>query len=243
MICDHIEECKFLNKILLNNPQQTHIVMEKFCKNEPKRCARYLIQKVLGEKSVPEKLFPDMQHVAVQIIKQAENLQNKKNVKSNPVIENIKAEDIFDFVLDLITESTDQVSEVAYKIKDPALRKFTLWINNELQIHYSNMLQLKLSCTGVRGRKRGKNPLMIFIENIRRGKNRANYIYNIKNEDNVCELFFSSFKLRIALLKGLKTKKISKEIITSINKVLEMEMAKEGIDNRSLTTMYYAQHS
>ena len=131
MICEHIEDCKFFSKHLKNNPQQVHDIMEKYCKNEPKRCARFLIWSVLGKNAVPEKLFPDMQHVAVQLIKQAEKARNKHSSKENNLLGNINPEDIFDFVLDLIAESTEQVAEVAYKIKDTGTRKFTLWMSNE----------------------------------------------------------------------------------------------------------------
>ena len=102
-----------------------------------------------------------------------------------------------------------------------------------LQMHYANMLQLKLQTTGVRGRKRGKNPLMMFIENIRRNKDKNNYIYKIKTEEDACELFFSAFKIRVALLKGLKTKKLVPEVLESIDNVLDIEDAKASMSSKN----------
>lgn len=165
-----------------------------------------------------------MNDVADQIIINADKARNAQTAHSVTLINNIQPEDIFDFALDLIAESSEIVAQRSYKVKDQHLRKFNMWLNGELQNYYAKIIQVKIKHTGIRGRKRGKNPLTLFLENIRRGKIHHEPLVNaINSAEEICQVHFSSMSTRIALFHGLKSKPLKNEIVSAIDSLLTIE--------------------
>ena len=114
-----------------------------------------------------------MIEIANQLIVNAEKQRKTNNTHSQTLINNIQPQDIFDFALDLLSESTENVMAHSYRASEQIMRKFSLWFKTDLQNYYAKIIQIKIKHTGVRSRKRGKNPLTFFLENLRRGKNRS----------------------------------------------------------------------
>ncbi len=223
MVCKNLDECPVFN-FLQDNPQKMHEVMEQYCKNDFESCARYKLAKVVGTNSVPLKLFPDMMSVADQIIRNTDKKRKSQSSKSVAIFKSLQPQDIFDFALDLLTESTEIVLSHSYRVRDQSLRKFSAWLNTELQNYYARIIHIKIKFTGVRSRKRGKNPLTFFLENIRRGKSNKDTTFDRPTKlEEICEPHFASMTTRIALFKGLKSKPLNPEIVEAIDAVLELE--------------------
>lgn len=224
MICKYIETCAIFSHYLADKPQQAQIIMDKYCKNAYESCARYQLASVIGEDAVPLKLFPDMLQVSNQIIKNYDSKRKSVTSKSQTLIKNIQPEDIFDFALDLLSESSDNALNHSYKGRDSNLRKFSLWFKTDLQNYYARIIQIKIKHTGVRSRKRGKNPLTFFLENLRRSKGvHDSSVGNPEKPEDICEVHFASIKIRIALFRGLRTKPLHTDIIAAIESLLKIE--------------------
>lgn len=239
MICKHIDECSFFTGYLIDKPQKAQEVMDHYCKNDFESCARNRLAKVIGIENVPETLFPDMKGVADQLIGIADKERRLRTAESNSLISAIEAEDIFDFALDLISDSSQLVMNQSYKVKDQKLRRFSMWLNDELQNYYAKIIQLKIKQTGVRSRKRGKNPLTMFLENLRRNKlNHEVLLKKAETREDVCAIHFSSMATRIALFNGLKGKTLPRDVLTAINTVLEVEEKQFKLGSAAISKRY-----
>ena len=227
MFCKFIDSCAIFKHYLADKPLQAQKVMDKYCKKDYESCARYRLSKIINEDAVPLKLFPDMIEVANQLIVNAEKQRKTNNTHSQTLINNIQPQDIFDFALDLLSESTENVMAHSYRASEQIMRKFSLWFKTDLQNYYAKIIQIKIKHTGVRSRKRGKNPLTFFLENLRRGKNRSESLRpKPEKPDEICAFHFESLKVRIALFKGLQTKPLHPDIIDAIDSLLKIEEAR-----------------
>ncbi len=224
MICKHIESCSIFDHYFADKPQKTQEIMDKYCKKHFESCARYRLACVIGLDGVPIKLFPDMKNVADQLITTSDKKQKNLSLKSQTLLNGLQPEDIFDFALDLLTESSESIVNNSYRGKDQGLRRFTVWFKTDLQNYYAKIIQIKIQFTGIRSRKRGKNPLTFFLENLRRKHNHNDSIEPLPNTpEEICQNHFSSLKTRIALFKGLKTKPLPPAVVEAIEKVLKIE--------------------
>ena len=227
MICKYIETCAIFKHYFSDKPQKCQEIMDKYCKVAYESCARYRLACVIGEKAVPIKLFPDMLSIADQLIANADKKRKSAHNRSQNLINSIMPEDIFDFALDLLAESTEKIINKQYHGRDQDLRRFHQWFKMDLQNYYAKIIQIKIKHTGIRSRKRGKNPLTIFLENFRRTKSLAdNHTSEISGAEDLCEFHLSSLKIRIALFRGLKSKPLPHRIITAINALMEIEEAR-----------------
>ena len=227
MICKYIETCAIFKHYFSDKPQKCQEIMDRYCKKEYKSCARYRLGCVIGEQAVPIKLFPDMLDIANQLITNADKKRKSANNRSHTLIKSIMPEDIFDFALDLLAESTDRIVGTHYRGRDQNFRRFSQWFKMELQNYYAKIIQIKIKYTGIRSRKRGKNPLTIFLENFRRTKSFSdNNSSEILDIEKLCEQHLASLKIRVALFHGLKSKPLPPNIMTAIDSLLELEEAR-----------------
>ncbi len=224
MICKHIESCSIFEHYFADKPQKTQEIMDKYCKKNFESCARYRLACVIGLEAVPIKLFPDMKNVADQLITTSDKKRKNISLKSQTLLNGLQPEDIFDFALDLLTESSESVVNSSYRGRDQGLRRFAVWFKSDLQNYYAKIIQIKIRFTGVRSRKRGKNPLTFFLENLRRQRNHNENSSPMPNApEDICQNHFSSLKTRIALFKGLKTKPLPPAVVEAIEIILKVE--------------------
>lgn len=69
MECPSINGCPFFNDKLKDMPSMSNIYKRNYCKNEYKKCARYLVSTTIGKENVPLDLFPNQEERAKEIIK------------------------------------------------------------------------------------------------------------------------------------------------------------------------------
>ncbi len=242
MFCKFIDSCAIFKHYLADKPQQAQQVMDKYCKKDYESCARYRLSKIISEDAVPLKLFPDMINIANQLINNAEKQRKSDITHSQVLINNIQPQDIFDFALDLLSESTDNVMAHSYRAGEQTMRKFSLWFKTDLQNYYARIIQIKIKHTGIRSRKRGKNPLTFFLENLRRGRPHSESLRpRPQKPEDVCAFHFESLKIRIALFKGLQSKPLHPDIIDAIESLLSVEEERFNLGAEGLVKKFTTQ--
>ena len=77
--CDLFDSCFFFNEQLVDMPQTTEYLKEKYCRRDYRTCARYMINRAYGRDRVPRYLFPnDMIEVLNTDLAETRNLPGRR---------------------------------------------------------------------------------------------------------------------------------------------------------------------
>jgi hypothetical protein len=66
--CKLLDKCIFFNEQMDNMPAMLEVYKEKYCKENNKLCARFIVAETIGRKFVPRDLFPHQVERAYDII-------------------------------------------------------------------------------------------------------------------------------------------------------------------------------
>ena len=68
MNCECLAGCPFFNDKMAGKPALISLYKKQYCLGDNSNCARFMVFKRLGSKSVPPNLFPNMQEKAQQLL-------------------------------------------------------------------------------------------------------------------------------------------------------------------------------
>lgn len=69
--CECLPTCMFFNDQMKQMPITAAKYKRTYCKDDNRKCARYIVFKALGKESVPLDLFPNNIDRAIQIVSSA----------------------------------------------------------------------------------------------------------------------------------------------------------------------------
>jgi hypothetical protein len=67
-VCEYFDKCAFFNEHMSSMPSTAALTQSNYCKNNFTTCARYRVDKILGEPAVPSDLSPSESERADKIL-------------------------------------------------------------------------------------------------------------------------------------------------------------------------------
>lgn len=66
--CEKLKDCIFFNDRMVDMPDVSEMLKNRYCRGDNSKCARYMVATTLGKDKVPPDLFPHMTERAQEIL-------------------------------------------------------------------------------------------------------------------------------------------------------------------------------